>query len=103
MIDRISRMYVHYPAYRQYPYTPLATNVAYSHRTGQLVSGIMSNAKLEAAYMYPRQELETYLIRTAENSKRYDGNGIYNAVGNVTLTADINGFPYRGQRIDIKI
>ena len=103
MMDRISRTYIHYPAYRQYPYTPLATNVAYAHREGLLVSGIKSNAKLEAAYMYPRQELEAYLIRTVENSKRYDGNGIYNSVGNVSLTADPNGYPYRGQNIDVKI
>ena len=101
MIDRISRAFVHYPAYRQHTYTPLATNVAYAHRTGILVSGIQSNAKLEQAYLHPRRALEAYLVRTVENAQRYDGNGVYNSIGNVTSTADPNGYPYRGQFIDV--
>ncbi len=100
MIDRISRSFVNYSAYRQNMTSQLAVNNAYEVRESHSI--LEANGKARLSATYPRRALEYSLIHAMDNADRIRSNYTYPAMGHVPSTVDNQGYPYRGQNIDVK-
>ncbi|MDR0454127.1 MAG: hypothetical protein LBH05_04890 [Deferribacteraceae bacterium] len=103
MIDRISRSFVNYSAYRREMTSQAAVNNSYEVRQNNSVLEANGKARLVSSYIYPRRALEYSLIHAMNNVDRIKDNYTYPAKGYVPSTVDSQGYPYIGQNIDIKV
>lgn len=101
MIDRISRNFVHYSAYRQQMSSRVALNEAYEVRQSLDIVDLNGRARLLATSSYPRQSLEHALIRAAEESNRIRSVYTSPSLGYVPPQIDSLGLPHIGQNIDM--
>ena len=101
MIDRISRSFVNYSAYRSNMTTQLALNNSFETRESHSI--LQANGRAKLAAVYPRRAVKYSLIHAMEEADRIKNNYTYSAKGYVPSTVDSQGYPYRGQNIDVKV
>ncbi len=102
MIDRISRNYVHYSAYRQQMTMQKRIHEDYEVRQSYDVANLNGRAHYMEAMSQPRASLETSLIRAAEETNRIHELYQSPSLGVVSPQVDAQGVPYNGHNIDLK-
>lgn len=102
MVDRISRNYIHYSAYRQHNNSTQVSNYSYAAR--QLHSVINQSGRSESSLAYNKKAMENSIIQANEETERIKS--AYSPVSysyppTVTETQN-QGYPYLGLNVDIK-
>ena len=101
MIDRISRSFVNYSAYRRNMTPQIALNNSFETRESHSI--LQANGRAKLAAVYPRRAVKYSLIQAMENSDRIKNTYASSAMGYVPSVVDSQGYPYRGQNIDTKV
>ena len=102
MIDRISRSFVNYSAYRNHMTVQPALSNSFETRESHSI--LQANGRARLTAVYPRRAVKYTLVNAMEESDRIRSNNTYSGMGMgyVPSTVDSQGYPYRGQNIDVK-